>query len=152
MVHAGCDFVAGIHPSRTWTPGSFESVLWNAHVHRLDLGLLSSESVFLNGVRAHVNSKGKIPSTGKIIPRGGSNQGHCIKQDSEPNTLPLSYSAPARPQKRRKKKLRLKSLFDQIIGSRGGAGRGESISLLWYFVPASKDRKKGRKKEPRKSE
>ena len=26
MVRAGCVFVAGIHPSRTWTSGSFESV------------------------------------------------------------------------------------------------------------------------------
>ena len=39
MVHAGCVFVAGIHPSRTWMSGSFESVQWNACVHRLDLGL-----------------------------------------------------------------------------------------------------------------
>ena len=29
----------------------------------------------------------------KILPRGGSNLRHCIKQDSEPNTLPMSYSA-----------------------------------------------------------
>ena len=36
MVRAGCVFVAGIHPSRTWTSGSFESVRWNACVHRLD--------------------------------------------------------------------------------------------------------------------
>ena len=39
MVHAECDFVAGIHPSRTLLPGSFESVRWNACVRRLDLGL-----------------------------------------------------------------------------------------------------------------
>ena len=30
----------------------------------------------------------------KILPRGGSNLQHCIKQDSEPNTLPTSYSGP----------------------------------------------------------
>ena len=42
MVCAGCVFVAGIHPSRTWTSGSLESVRWNACVHRLDLGLYSS--------------------------------------------------------------------------------------------------------------
>ena len=30
MVHAGCVFVAGIHPFRTWTSGSFKSVGWNA--------------------------------------------------------------------------------------------------------------------------
>ena len=65
MVHAGCVFVAGIHPSRTRTSGSFESVRWNACVHRLDLGLYSHPKGFLgNGVRNHVNPKGKMPSTG----------------------------------------------------------------------------------------
>ena len=32
-------FVAGIHPLRPWTSGSFESVRQNAGVHILDLGL-----------------------------------------------------------------------------------------------------------------
>ena len=45
-----------------------------------------------SGVRTHVNSKGKIPSTEKILLRGGSNPWRCIKQDSEPNTLLTSYS------------------------------------------------------------
>ena len=45
--------------------GSFESMRWNACVHRLDLGLYSHLKEFLgNGVINHVNSKGKIPSTG----------------------------------------------------------------------------------------
>ena len=70
MVQAGCVFVADIHPSRTWTSGSFESVRWNACVHRLDLGLYSHPKEFLgNGVWTHVNSKGKIPSTGKFPQR-----------------------------------------------------------------------------------
>ena len=47
MVRAGCVFVAGIHPSRTWTSGSFESVRSNACVHRLDLGLYSHPKEFL---------------------------------------------------------------------------------------------------------
>ena len=64
MVGAGCIFVAGIHPSRISMSGSFESVRWNACVHRLDLGLLSSERVLGKGVRTRANSKGKIPSTG----------------------------------------------------------------------------------------
>ena len=38
--------------------------------------------------------KGKIPSTGKILPRGESNPRRYIKHDSEPNTLPTSYSDP----------------------------------------------------------
>ena len=69
MVRAGCVFAAGIHPSRTWTSGSFESVRWNACVHKLDLGLYSHPKEFWgNGVWTHVNSKGKIPSTGKMSP------------------------------------------------------------------------------------
>ena len=49
--------------------GSLESVRWNAFVHRLDLDLYSHPKEFSgeNGVRTHVNSKGKIPSTGKIL-------------------------------------------------------------------------------------
>ena len=43
MVCAGCVFVAGIHPSRTWTSASFESVRWNACV---PLFIFSSERVF----------------------------------------------------------------------------------------------------------
>ena len=44
--------------------GSFECVGWNACVHRLDLGLHSRPKEFLvNGIRTHVNFKGKIPST-----------------------------------------------------------------------------------------
>ena len=46
-------------------PGSFESVRWNACVHRLDLGLYSHPKEFGgNGIRNHVKSKGKIPSNG----------------------------------------------------------------------------------------
>ena len=90
MVHAGCVFIAGICPSRTCMSGSFEFIRWNACMHRLDLGLYSNLKEFLgNGVRTHVNSKRKIPSTGKILLRG-----RCIKQDSKPNTLPTSYSGP----------------------------------------------------------
>ena len=75
--------------------GSFESVRWNACVHKLDLGLYCHTKEFWgNGVRTQVNSKGKIPSTGKILLRGGSNPRRCIKQDSEPKTLPTSYSGP----------------------------------------------------------
>ena len=80
MLHTGCVFVAGIHPSRTWISGSFESLRWNACVHRLDLGLYSHLKEFSgNGVRTHVNSKGKILCTGKIL-RGGSNPRCCITE------------------------------------------------------------------------
>ena len=36
VVHAGCVFVAGIHPSRIWMSGSFESLWWSACIYRLD--------------------------------------------------------------------------------------------------------------------
>ena len=97
MVHVGCVFVVGIHQSRTWMSGSFESVQWNAW-HRF---ILSSERFWAgggggggeggegDGVKTHVNPKG-IPRTGKSILRWGSNPRRCIKQDSEPNTLPTT--------------------------------------------------------------
>ena len=45
--------------------GYLQSVRWKACEHRLDLGLYSHPKDFLgNGVRTHVNSEGKIPSTG----------------------------------------------------------------------------------------
>ena len=47
-----------------------------------------------NGVRTRVNSMGKIPSTRKILLRGGSNPQCCIKQDSKPNTLPTELFRP----------------------------------------------------------
>ena len=60
MVHAWCVIVAGIHPSRTWMSGSFESARWNASAHRLDLALYSyCEEFWGDGVRTHVNSQGK---------------------------------------------------------------------------------------------
>ena len=92
----GVFLFASIHPSRTQMSGPFVSVSWNACVHRLGLGLHSHPKQFLgNGVQTHINSKGKIPSTGKNLLRGGWNPQHCIKQDSEPNTLPTSYWRPA---------------------------------------------------------
>ena len=56
-------FVAGIHPSRTWMSGSFESVRWNACVHRLpDLSLYSHPKEFLgNGVRTMLTPREKSP-------------------------------------------------------------------------------------------
>ena len=48
IVHAGCVCVASIHLSRTWTSWSFESMRWNACVHRLDLGVYSLEPTTLH--------------------------------------------------------------------------------------------------------
>ena len=70
MVHAGCGFAADIHLSMTRISGSFESMQWNACVHRLDLGLHSHPKEFLgNGVRTHYGPNGKIPYNGKFLPQ-----------------------------------------------------------------------------------
>ena len=79
--------------SRTWLSGSFESVWWNACVHKLDLGLYSHVKEFVrNGVRNHGISKGKIPST------GGSQEGWTHDTASRRTVSPtlnrLSYSSP----------------------------------------------------------
>ena len=61
----------------------------NACVHRLDLDLYSHPKEFWGkGVRTQVNFKWKI------LLRGGTNPWRCIKQDREPNTLPMSCSGP----------------------------------------------------------
>ena len=79
-------FIADIHPSRTWMSGSFESVWWNACVHRLVLSLYSHpKEVLGTWVRTHVNSKEKNLVCWRL--RGGWNPWHYITQDSEPNTL-----------------------------------------------------------------
>ena len=97
MVHAGCVFVASIHPSRTWMSGSVKSVRWNACVHRLDLGLYSHLKELGGGgvgLRAGEmesepmltpREKSPLPEK-KKFPRGGSNQQCHITQDSEPYT------------------------------------------------------------------
>ena len=72
--------------------GSFESVRWNALVHRLDLGLYSHLKEFgENGVRTHVNSKEKNPLYRGL--RGGLNTRRCITQDTE-HTLPTELFRP----------------------------------------------------------
>ena len=74
----------------------FESGRWNACVHRLDLGLYSHPKEFWeNGVKTYINSKGKIPYTGKNSPQSRIERpNRLIKQDSEPSTLPTSCSGP----------------------------------------------------------
>ena len=100
MVHAGCVFVVqlvGIQLSRSWLSGSFESVWWNACIHKLDLGLYSHPKQFWgNGVRTHVNSKGKIPFTKKNLPRGGSNPQHSTQHQAGQRAqhTTTSYSGP----------------------------------------------------------
>ena len=69
MVRARCVFVAGIHPSRTWTSGFFGSMWWNACVHRLDLGLYSHPKEFLGEWSLNpCQLQGKNPLYRKISP------------------------------------------------------------------------------------
>ena len=93
MVHAGWVFVAGIHPSRTCMSGSFESMQWNACVHRLDFSLYSHPKEFWgNGVRTYVNSKGKIHSTGSLEKNQTGVAASC--KTARPTHYLVSYSSP----------------------------------------------------------
>ena len=92
MVRAGCVFAAGIHPSRTWTSGSFESVWWNAWVHRLDLGLYSHPKEFLGEWSLNPCSlQGENPLYRKSSPDGDRT---CDAVDSEPKHYQQAIPAP----------------------------------------------------------
>ena len=82
MVHAGCVFVAGIHLSRTWMPGSFDFMGWNACAYKLDLGLYSHPKELGNGV------KSKPMVTPREKSEGGWTCNAASWLDSEPITLP----------------------------------------------------------------
>ena len=76
--------------------GSFESVRWNAYVHRLDLGLYSDPKEFWGiGIRTYVHSKGKIPSTGKknLLKEDGTHDA-ASSRTASPTHYQLSYSGP----------------------------------------------------------
>ena len=66
MVHAGCGFVAGIHPSTKWTSGSTEIMRFNACVRKLDLGLYSHAKE-LGGSRRGMESEPMLTPKGKQI-------------------------------------------------------------------------------------
>ena len=80
--------------------GSFESVRLNACVHRLDLGLYSHPKEFWgNGVRTHVNSKGKFPSTGaseQDQTHDSTSRRTVSPTHSETSTLPTELFRPTR--------------------------------------------------------
>ena len=89
----GMFFVASIHPSRTWTSGSFESVRLNACVHRLDLGLYSHSKEFLG--EWSLNScylQGKNPLYWKISPEEDRTRDAV---DSEPKHYQRAIPAPS---------------------------------------------------------
>ena len=93
MVHTGCVFVAGIYPSRTWILRAFwvHAVEYICAQTRSQF-ILSSERVLENGVRTHINSKGKIPSTERL--QRGLNLWYCIMQDSKSSSLPADLFHP----------------------------------------------------------
>ena len=73
--------------------GSFQFVRSNPCVHRLDLGLYSHQKEFWgNGVRSHVNSKGKIPSTESSEEVQTYNA--ASRRTASPTHYQLSYSGP----------------------------------------------------------
>ena len=84
MVHVGCVFDVGIHLSKTWMLGSFESVPWNACVHRLDLNLYSHLKEF--------HSKGKILCTRGLKQDRICDAASC--RTASPTYYRLSYSGP----------------------------------------------------------
>ena len=87
MVHVGCVFDVGIHLSKTWMLGSFESVPWNACVHRLDLNLYSHLKEF--------HSKGKILCTRGLKQDRICDAASC--RTASPTYYRLSYSGPGLP-------------------------------------------------------
>ena len=65
--------------------GSFESVRWHACVHRLDLGLYSHpKELGGNGVRTHVNSRGKSPLLEKFSPEEDRTHGTATSRTANP--------------------------------------------------------------------
>ena len=103
-----CCFFAGINPSRTSMSGSFESVRWNACVHRLDLSLYSHPKEFWgNGVRTHVHSQGQIPSTGR--PEEDRTHDAASSRTASRTRYRLSYSGPRGKQTKQKNKNKSKT-------------------------------------------
>ena len=90
MAHAGCVFVAAIHPSRTWASGSFRVHAMKCMcAHTRPQFILSSERCSLGmGSEPMLTPREKLPLPEIILLRGGLNPRRCIKQDSKPNTLP----------------------------------------------------------------
>ena len=88
--------------------GTFESVRWNACVHRLDLGLYSHpKEVLGNGVRTHANSEGNIPSAGSS--EEGRNRDAASRRPASPTQDRLSYFDPS-------------SVFFFFLGGEGEGG------------------------------
>ena len=76
---------------------SFESVRWNAYVHRLKLGLCSHPKEF-DGMDSEPmfipREKSPLPEAEREEGEVGSHQPRCITQGREPNVLPTELSRP----------------------------------------------------------
>ena len=86
MVHAGCDFVASIHPSRKWMSGSLESVRGNACVHRLDLSLYLIRKRY-----GGMESETMLTPREKIASTGGSEEFNTHDTASHRTLNPTHY-------------------------------------------------------------
>ena len=84
LVHAGCLCLAFTRLGQCKDFFSVQAMDCKSEKTRPQF-ILSSKRVLGNGVRTHVNSKGKHPLYWR--PRGGLNLRHCMTQDSKPNTL-----------------------------------------------------------------
>ena len=121
MVCAGCVFVAGIHPSRAWTSGSFESMRWNLCMcaQTRPRFILSSERV-LGGMEFEPmltpREKSPLPEN---VPRGGSNPRRCGQRAQ---ALPTELFGPRHVIWGDSSAIK----FDRIFSS---VGLGSSVSL-----------------------
>ena len=90
---------------------SFESVRWNTCVHRLHLGLYSRTKEFYG---THVNSTGKIPSTGDSTE--GRTRHPPSGRTASPTHYRLRYSGP----RSRRVALQPREVNTQPLGGRSG--------------------------------
>ena len=89
MVHAGCVFVAGIRHECQDLLSPCDGMRCAQTRPRF---ILSSESFRGMASEPMLTPRKEIPAPEKFSPEEDR---ACIKQDSEPNTLPTSYSGPA---------------------------------------------------------
>ena len=108
-------------------------------MHRLDLGLYvqSSERVLGNGVRTHVNSKGKIPSTGGS--EADRTRDAASRRTTSQTHYRLNYSGP------KQQIQHLQCTYVSMVGS--DKVKVEAVSCWhdscpgpWFCVPRQLDR------------
>ena len=89
--------VAGIHQTRTSMSGSFESMWWNAIVHRLDVdSYFHLKEFWGNGVKTHVNSSKKSPLPEKFSPEEDQTHDAAASRTASPTCYQWAILAPFR--------------------------------------------------------